>query len=102
MKKLATEFGIKIIWFYGEPGHGRGLVDAISPFGCKQQLRREIVTNDSQFQNAEGMVQFLTQYFSTDNSKENHLVHVTKTANIKANKRGEFELRPCKKFMSLL
>ena len=48
------------------------------------------------------MVQFLTQYFSTDNSKENHLVHVTKTANIKANKRGEFELRPCKKFMSLL
>ena len=24
MKKLATEFGIKIIWFYGDPGHGGG------------------------------------------------------------------------------
>ena len=51
--KLATEFGINIIWFYGEPGHGRGLVDAMSSFGCKQHLCHEIVTNDSWFQNAE-------------------------------------------------
>ena len=98
MKKLATEFGIKIIWFYGEPGHGHGLVDAMSSFGCKQQLCHEIVTNDSWFQNAEEMVQFLTQYFSTDNSKEYHLVDAAETANIRANKRGEFELRPCRKF----
>ena len=53
MKKLAKELVIKVVWFYGEPGHGRGLVDAISSFGCKQQLCHEIITNDSWFQNAE-------------------------------------------------
>ena len=98
MKKLATEFGIKIVWFYGDPGHGRGLADAVSSFGWKQQLRHEIVTNDSWFRNAEEMVQFLTQYFPTDNSKEYHLVDAAETANIRANKRGEFELRPYRKF----
>ena len=44
------------------------------------------------------MVQFLTQYFSTDNNKEYHLVDAAETANIRANKRGELELRPCRKF----
>ena len=44
------------------------------------------------------MVQFLTQYFSTDNNKEYHLVDAAETANIRANKRGVLELRPCRKF----
>ena len=35
MKKIAAEFGITGVWFYGEPGHGHGLVDAMSSFGCK-------------------------------------------------------------------
>ena len=64
MKKLASEFGITIVWFYGEPGHGRGLVDAMSSFGCKQQLRHEIVTNDNWFDNAESMVDFLSKSIS--------------------------------------
>ena len=59
----------------------------MSPFGCKQQLRHEIVTSDSWFQNAEEMVQFLTHYFSRDNSKEYHLVDAAETANIRANKK---------------
>ena len=88
MKTLATQFGVKIIWYCGEPGYGRGLVDAMSSFGCKQQLHHEIVTNDSRFQNAEEMVQFFMQYFSTDNRKEYHLVDAAETANIRANKRG--------------
>ena len=94
----SSDTGLTVIWFYGEPGHGCGLVDAMSSFGCKQQLCHEIVTNDSWFQNAEEMTQFLMQYFSTDNSKECHLVDAAETAYIRANKRGEFELRPCRKF----
>ena len=47
MKKIAAEFGITVVWFYSEPGHGHGLVDVMSSFGCKQQLRHEIVTNDA-------------------------------------------------------
>ena len=42
------------------------------------------------------MVEFLNQYFSTDNSKEYHLVDAAETAKVRANKRRE--LRPCRKF----
>ena len=35
MKKLASDFGITVVWFYKKPGHGCGLVDAMSSFGCK-------------------------------------------------------------------
>ena len=35
MKELAEKYQITFSWFYGEPGHGRGLVDAMSHFGCK-------------------------------------------------------------------
>ena len=74
MRKLAVDLGIKVIWFYGEPGHSRGLVDAMSSFGCKLQLRNEIMTHDSWFESAEEMVNFLTRYFENDNSKEHFLV----------------------------
>ena len=40
------------------------------------------------------MAQFLTQNFSTGNSKEYHLVDAADTAYIRGNKRAEFELRP--------
>ena len=100
MKKLTTEFGIKIIWLYGEPGNYCGLVGAMSSFGCKQQLHCENCDhNDSWFQNAEEMVQFLTQYSSTGNSnrKEHHLVDAAQTTKVRANKR-ELESRPHRKF----
>ena len=59
-----------MVWFYEKPGHGCGLVDVMSSFGCKQQLRHEIVNNDSWFEDAEEMVQFLKKYFTNDSSKE--------------------------------
>ena len=74
MRKLTVDLGIKVIWFYGEPGQSRGLVDAMSSFGCKLQLRNEIMTHDSWFESAEEMVNFLTRYFENDNSKEQFLV----------------------------
>ena len=98
MKKIAAEFGITAVWFYGEPGHGRGLVDAMSSFGCKQQLRHEIVTNDAWFANAEQMVQFLTKYFSNDSSKEYYCVDAAETAQIRTKEKGEFILKPCRQF----
>ena len=39
MKKLAEKYEIIVCWCYGVPGHGRGLVDAMSSFGCKQPLK---------------------------------------------------------------
>ena len=38
MKKLAIDLKIKVVWFCGEPSHGRGLVDAMSSFGCKLEM----------------------------------------------------------------
>ena len=33
MTELARKCSITVAWFYGEPGHGKGLVDAMSSFG---------------------------------------------------------------------
>ena len=43
MKNMAKAHNISIYWFYGEPGHGHGVVDAMSSFGCKTALRCAIV-----------------------------------------------------------
>ena len=48
MEKIVVKFGITVIWFYGESVHGRGLIDAMT-FECKQQLRHELISNDSWF-----------------------------------------------------
>ena len=46
MKELAEKYEIDVIWFYGITGHGRGLVDAMSSFGCKSIPQDSITTND--------------------------------------------------------
>ena len=56
MIKLASAFDIEIYWFYGEAGHGKGLVDAMSSFGCKKILHDDIVCDDKWFENAGEMV----------------------------------------------
>ena len=50
LMELAKKYNIQIIFFYGEAGHGKGLIDAMAWFGCKGPLRKEIVTNDTWFQ----------------------------------------------------
>ena len=52
MKELAAKYQIRVSWFYGEPGHGRGLVDAMSSFGCKGPLRMSIITENNWFDTA--------------------------------------------------
>ena len=49
---LAEEHQIRIDFFYGEAGHGRGLIDAMAWFGCKGPMRKEIVTRDTWFATA--------------------------------------------------
>ena len=45
-KQFALELQKPIIVYYGASAHGRGLVDAMSPFGLKAPLRKDIITND--------------------------------------------------------
>ena len=49
---LSKKYGIEIAWFYGEPGHGRGLIDAMAWFGAKQPLLYSILADNKWFANA--------------------------------------------------
>ena len=82
MKELAKEHDIKWVWFYGERGHGGGLVDFMPCFWCKQYLKHVILTEDLWFDNAQQMVDFITQYFEGDNSKEYHFVDAAQIAEV--------------------
>ena len=42
MREMAMKQNINIFLFYGAPGHGRGLIDGMSSFGCKKPLRQAI------------------------------------------------------------
>ena len=98
MKELAKLYKIDIVWFYGEPGHGRGLVDAMSSFECKQQLREEIVKYDNFFNTAEEMVKFLNDYFRNDNTKEHQLISASENAELRKMKKIEHKIKDCRKF----
>ena len=54
--ELAKKYNIQIIFFYGEAGHGRGLIDAMAWFGCNGPLQKEIITNDAWFSNADDFI----------------------------------------------
>ena len=70
----------------------------MSSFGCKLQLKNEIVTFDSWFESAEKMVSFLKEYFVNDDSKEHYLIDDAETAQVRKQKKGEFKLEPCRKY----
>ena len=79
MKKLAIDLKIKVVWFYGERDHGRGLAEAMPLSGCKLQLKNGMVTFDSWFESAK-MVSFLKEYFVNDDGKEHYLIDDAETA----------------------
>ena len=89
---------IKVVWFYDVPDQVRGLVDAMSSFGCKLELKYGIVTFDSWFESAEKIMSFLKEYFFNDDSKEHYLIDDAETAQVRKQKRGEFKLEPCRKY----
>ena len=70
----------------------------MSSFGCKLQLKNEIVTFDSWFESAEKMVSFLKEQFVNDDSKEHYLIDDAQTVQVCKQKRGEFKLEPCRKY----
>ena len=59
LQKLANEFNLRIIRTYGAAGHGMGNIDAMSNFGVKNVLRRDIVTQDIFFVTSEEIVHYL-------------------------------------------
>ena len=87
MVRIAQKYDIDIFWFYGEAGHGRGLVDAMSSFGCKKLLKDAIVTEDVWFRDAAEMTQFLRNETAGHANKEYYFVDEKETANLREKKR---------------
>ena len=54
-QNLADKYNVQVICLYGVAGHGKGLIDAISSFGVKSILRKDIVTGDRWCKNSEEM-----------------------------------------------
>ena len=59
LQKLANEFNLRNICIYSGAGHGKGTTDAISSFGVKNVLRRDIATQDIFFDTSEEIVDYL-------------------------------------------
>jgi hypothetical protein len=80
-QNLCDDYGVNIVKTYGAPGHGKGLVDAMSSFGVKSPLRNAVVTKDMWFPTAESMVEYLSEEMSDKNhlykffSKEEVMLH---------------------------
>ena len=98
MRNLAKKYDIKMIWFYGEPGHGRGLVDAMSSFGCKQPLKQDIIINDTWYDSAENMVAFLKGHFEGDTSKYYQVIDEESNAKMRSEKQDAHIIKGCRKF----
>ena len=93
--EIAEKNSIRINCFFGEAGHGRGLIDAMAWFGCKGPMRKQILTTDEWFQNAEEMTNFLKTHFKDEVSKKQKeyiLIKEEYTAEIRKKGRAE---RPC-------
>ena len=56
---LANKYNVRIVRLYGAAGHGKGLIDAMSSFGVKSILRKDIVTGDVWYKNSEEMCKHL-------------------------------------------
>ena len=80
MADLASKLNIRVTWFYGDAGHGRGLIDAISSFGCKGPLTSAIITQDKWIDTASQMVDYLQNHFQNDEYKEYYLIDPKETA----------------------
>ena len=82
MKDLAEKHNITFTWFCGEPGHGGGLADAMSSFGCKSPLQHPILIEDNWLENAEEMHNYLDEYFENNDKKYYYLIDQKYTAEI--------------------
>ena len=90
MAELAEKYKIRVTWFYGVAGHGKGTVDAMSSFGCKKPLAQKIIGEDHWISSAKPMVTFLNEHFHDDPSKAHYFVD----SEITAAKRRKFSSLP--------
>ena len=90
MQELARENNLVECWFYGEPGHGKGTIDAMPSFGCKTPMRKKVMWNVIWFEKAEDMVVFLKDQFKNDETKEHYYIDAEVVAEERKKPRSTF------------
>ena len=60
LQSLANKHNVAIVCVYSAAGHGKGLIDAMSSFGVKSVLRRDIVALDHWFANSLDICDYFT------------------------------------------
>ena len=96
IRKLAIKYKLKVVWFYGEPGHGKGLVDAMSSFGCKSPLRQMVINHDKWYDTAAEMKMALEEDFKNGSGNTYRVVEADKLK-IERRRRKESKIPGCKK-----
>ena len=56
---LAKKYNVRIIRIYGAAGHGKGVIDAMSSFGVKSILKRDIIGLDVWFGDSRDICEYL-------------------------------------------
>ena len=59
MINLSNKYNVRVIRIYGAAGHGKGLIDALSSFGVKAILRRDIVSHDCWLESNNDICEYL-------------------------------------------
>ena len=59
MQTLSNDYNGKNYKNYSAAGHGKSLIDAMSSFGVKSTLRRDVVGLDQWFADSKEMCQYL-------------------------------------------
>ena len=59
LQSLANTCNIRIIRIYGSAVHGKGIVDAVSSYGVKSILHRNIITHEQCFQSSSEICDYL-------------------------------------------
>ena len=70
MQQLADDYNVKIVRIYGAAGHGKGLIDAMSSFGVKAILRRDIIAVDKWFNYSNEICDYLSL------RRDDRMIHV--------------------------
>ena len=71
MMNLSNKYNVRIIRIYGAAGHGKGLIDAMSIFGVKAILRRDIVSHDCLFESSNDICEYLLSRWENSMSYAN-------------------------------
>ena len=93
LQYLADKYNVQIVRVYGAAGHGKGLIDAMSSFGVKSILRRDIVTTDQWFQNSKEICDYLS--IRGDHRMEYVHLDAKMTDERRCNRQGK-PIHPCK------